>query len=255
MKLPKDQPFWTSVILHVVVLLALFLATIIEYFRPEEEVHVFEMVSASAPIQTEATPTDSTEPPPPDIDMPDLDLTPVPEVPVVQVPPPPVTPPPAPTPARPTPPKPPKQEIVSYEDFLKKNKIREPRQPQRTTRPVTPTPQISIPQVDVPTITHSPQSTQPTAAQMSALNQYKAQLSARLKRAWLQPSNMGGLKPKVKVSFYVSAGGSISQVRLVPGSGNDTFDRSVLAAFRTVGNVGATPTGQGYTLSINFELD
>ena len=44
MKLPKDQPFWTAVILHMVVLLALFLATIIEYFRPDEEVHVLSLI-------------------------------------------------------------------------------------------------------------------------------------------------------------------------------------------------------------------
>ena len=44
MKIPKDQPFWTSVILHLVVLLALFLVTIVQAFKPKEKPHVFEMV-------------------------------------------------------------------------------------------------------------------------------------------------------------------------------------------------------------------
>ena len=58
----------------------------------------------------------------------------------------------------------------------------------------------------------------------------------------------------LKSVFMSSAGGQISQVRLSPSSGNASFDRSVLAAFRMVGNVGPTPTGQGYSLTIHFEL-
>ena len=38
MKMPKDQPFWTSVILHLVVLLALFLVTIVQAFKPKENI-------------------------------------------------------------------------------------------------------------------------------------------------------------------------------------------------------------------------
>ena len=44
MKILKDQPFWTSVILHLMVLLALFLVTIVQAFKPKEKPHVFEMV-------------------------------------------------------------------------------------------------------------------------------------------------------------------------------------------------------------------
>lgn len=253
MKLPKDQPFWTSVILHGAVLLALFLATIIEYFRPDEEaVHVFEMVSDVAPSPSQSQPVTSAEPPPPDIQMPDL--APVPVVPDVQVPPPQVTPPPTPSPTPPKP-KPKKPQMMSYEEFLKHNKIREPRQQQRPSRPVTTAPTISIPQVDVPTITHSPQSSRPTAAQVSALNNYNMQLRNRLMQAWRKPTNLGGLELRVNVSFYVSASGHISKVKLNPPTGNATFDQSVLSAFRAMGSAGPTPTGQGFSSSINFRME
>lgn len=255
MKLPKDQAFWTAVILHVVVLLALFLATIIEYFRPDEEVHVFEIVSASAPSPTVSEPTNSTEPPPPDI--PNLDFAPLPEVPTIEIPPPQETPPPpAPPTQKPTrAPPPEKPKMMSYEEFLKHNKIREPRQQPSAPRPQVKKITINTPQINassLPTTYQGP--SQPTAAQLSALNQYTSQLSARLYRAWQQPQSLGGLNLRVKVSFFVSASGQISQVRLAPGSGNAAFDRSVLAAFRTVGNVGPTPNGQGYTWSIDFEM-
>ena len=58
MKIPKDQPFWTSVILHLMVLLALFLVTIVQAFKPKEKPHVFEMVDPPSELSQsqQATP-------------------------------------------------------------------------------------------------------------------------------------------------------------------------------------------------------
>ena len=45
MRISKNQSLWTSVILHVAVLIALLLSTVVEAFLPKETQHVFEMVS------------------------------------------------------------------------------------------------------------------------------------------------------------------------------------------------------------------
>lgn len=248
MKLPKDQPFWTSVILHLVVLVALFLATIVETFKPKEKLHVFEMVQM--PSQEQAVAAAAT-PQLPDIPMPDLppvpDLAPVPE---------PVVRPPEPVPPAPTPPAPPKPRVLSYEEFIKKNPIREPRQAQPAPRKRVTVPTIDVPKLVVPS-NPSPMANNPrplTQQQMSELGSYSAQLRSRIDAAWAKPASLAGVRVAATVIFDVSATGRITNARLRPGSGNSAFDQSVLAAFRKVISAGPTPTGQQHSFTMTFRM-
>lgn len=255
MKLPKDQPFWTSIILHLVVLVGLFLATIIETLKPKEKPHVFEMVSPPAEQSSATTP--SPAPLPPEMSLPELE--PVPEL--AEVPEPAVQP-PKPTPPAPKPPppkpEPAKPKLTTIDNFIRQHGAPQPRQ---QTRPPAPRPTLSTPRIEVPKLV-LPASTAASATnerpltdqQMSALGTYSAQLRSRIDAAWAKPTSQAGVNVAATVVFDVSASGRISNARLRPGSGNSAFDQSVLAAFRKVLAAGPTPTGQGHSFSMTFRM-
>jgi TonB family protein len=240
-KLPKDQPFWTSVILHLVVLVGLFLATIVQAFKPKEKPHVFEMVEP--PSETSDSPN-SPSPLPPVVTPADVELPPVPQVDI---------PPPEPT-RRPVE-APPKPKLVNYEDFIKKNPKKDP-----TPRTQTPRQQITVPQIDVPQLvvpqnpaqqnTNRPLSQQ----QLTELQRYSARLRSKIDAAWVKPAQLAGVRLISEVVFDVSASGRVTNARLRPGSGNSAFDQSVLAAFRKVSSAGLTPTGQAHTFKLPFRM-
>ena len=240
MKIPKDQPFWTSVILHLVVLLALFLVTIVQAFKPKEKPHVFEMVDPPS----EESQSQQAAPQPP------VEQTPVklPPVPKVNIPKPPV-----PTP-RPKEKPPPKPQIIDYRDFTKEHPKDKPK-----PRPVVPRPDISVHQIDVPKLI-IPRSSSPTRPspqlspqQMSALADYSSRLRSRIDAAWVKPAQLAGVRLVAEVVFNVSSSGQITNVKLRRGSGNAAFDQSILTAFRNASSAGPTPTGQSHEFSMSFQ--
>ena len=242
MNFRKNQAFWTSVILHVVVLVGLFLATIVEVFRPKEKPHVFEMVSP--PSEQSAQQSASLPEPPPSADLPDFEPIDVPD---------PVLPKPAPTP-KPTPP-PSKPKLIPYDQFRKQNPIKQPK-----PRKIAPSKPVEI-KINTPKWEVLPgnpsandQARTMSAAEQSALQRYGAQLNARLNRAWIKPANLSGVRLTVQVQFDVSSSGRITNVRLRPSSGNATFDQSVLTAFKKVGSGGVTPTGQSHSFTMAFKM-
>ena len=231
MKIPKDQPFWTSVILHLVVLLALFLVTIVQAFKPKEKPHVFEMVDPP----NEVSESKQAAPQPPVKKA--LDKLP-----------------PVPTP-RPKEKPPSKPPIIDYQDFTKEHPKDKPK-----PRPVAPRPDISVHQIDVPKliIPRSSSSTRPSPQlspqQMSALADYSSRLRSRIDAAWVEPAKLAGLRLFAEVVFDVSSSGRITNVRLRRGSGNKAFDQSILAAFRSASSAGPTPTGQPHQFSLPFRM-
>lgn len=244
MRFRKNQPFWTSVILHAVVLLFLFLSTIVEAFRPKEKDHVFVMVdTANAPIVKEA----SIPEPLPSLDLPDIqDLPDIPN-PVVPAP---APEPPAPTQAR-------QREMIPFDVFKEQHEIREPK-PQkprdnRNFQAPTITPPKNLDRL-LQNQTNPQQAREMTAAQQTALQRYGAQLNARLNSAWRRPASLSGVQLGVTVVFDVSSSGRISNLRLKPSSGNSVFDQSVIAAFKSVASAGPTPTGQSHTFTMDFRL-
>ena len=245
MRFPKDQPFWTSVILHLVVLLGLFVATIVQAFKPKEKPHVFEMVEPPSEVSQSAQP--STPQPPPPEKVPPVELPPVQQVDIPK-------PPPSPRPADPPQAKPSEQPLMTAADFFKSNPKPDPK-----PRPVARPPNITVPKIDVPKLI-MPQSTprnpspQISRQQMSALADYSSRLRSRIYAAWTTPAQLAGVNLVAKVVFDVSASGRISNVRLSPSSGNPAFDQSILAAFRGALSAGPTPTGQSHQFSLPFRM-
>jgi protein TonB len=240
MKIPKDQPFWTSVILHLMVLLALFLVTIVQAFKPKEKPHVFEMVDPP----NELSQSQQVAPLPP-VDQAPVKLPPVPKV-------------NTPKPSVPTPrpeEKPPKPQIIDYQDFTKEHFKDKPK-----PRPVAPRPDISVHQIDVPklVIPRSPSATSPSPQvsrqQISALADYSSRLRSRIDAAWVKPTQLAGVRLLAEVVFDVSSSGRITNVRLRRGSGNKAFDQSILTAFRNASSAGPTPTGQPHQFSLPFRM-
>lgn len=251
MKLPKDQPFWTSVILHLLVLLGLFLVTIVQAFKPKEKPHVFEMVEPpSETSQTSQSPQAQPMPQPP-VETPPVELPPVPQV---EMPKPQPTPRPVETP-KPRPESRPEPQIVNYRDFTKEHPKDNPK-----PRPVQPRPNISVPQIDVPKLvvprnpTPNNPSPQLSPRQLSALADYSSRLRSRIDAAWVKPSQLAGIRLVAEVVFDVSPSGRITNARLRPSSGNAAFDQSVLAAFRSATSAGPTPTGQAHQFSLPFRM-
>ena len=240
MKIPKDQPFWTSVILHLMVLLALFLVTIVQAFKPKEKPHVFEIVDPP----NELSQSQQVAPLPP-VDQAPVKLPPVPKV-------------NTPKPSVPTPrpeEKPPKPQIIDYQDFTKEHLKDKPK-----PRPVAPRPDISVHQIDVPklVIPRSPSATSPSPQlsrqQISALADYSSRLRSRIDAAWVKPTQLAGVRLLAEVVFDVSSSGRITNVRLRRGSGNKAFDQSILTAFRNASSAGPTPTGQPHQFSLPFRM-
>ncbi|HAV13147.1 MAG TPA: hypothetical protein DCX06_06625 [Opitutae bacterium] len=251
MNFRKNQAFWTSVILHLVVLFALLLGVIIEAFKPKEKLHVFQMVD---PPSNSMTP--SLDTPPPQVqpqeskplDLPDIPaLAPVPE---------PVLPdPPAPTEAKPKPKPKPVEPLMSADEFFKKNPIKE-KKPRTQTQP-KPVPNIKLDrsEIRVPdTYIPSPSNQSMTSQEQDAMRRYVGQISAMLNRAWIKPGSLAGLDLKVVATFYVDSSGRISNISFRPGSGNASFDTSVRAAFAKIRTAGPTPTGKGQEIRISFNM-
>jgi TonB family protein len=241
MKLPKDQPFWTSVILHLVVLLGLFLATIVQTFKPKEKPHIFEVVEPPSEVRQ----AQQAAPPPP-MELPPVELPPVPQV---ELPP----PPPAPTPTpKPTPP--PEETLIDFSDYQREHGKPTPRPQPAQPRPNITVPQIEVPKLVIPQRTPSNPSPQISPQQMSALADYSARLRSRIDAAWTKPAQLAGVNLVAEVIFDVSASGRMTNVRLSRSSGNSAFDQSILAAFRRATSAGPTPTGQAHQFSLPFRM-
>lgn len=89
--------------------------------------------------------------------------------------------------------------------------------------------------------------------EQNLLGTYFAFLKQKVRDAHVMPLGATD-RLSARVSFHVSASGTISQVRIIRSSGNPEFDESVLAAFRAVGNVGARPDGRGDYHESEFNL-
>jgi TonB family protein len=224
-RLPKNSPFVTSLVLHATALVLLLFFVLVDFIRPRKTAHVFEMVSPPEAAVAEATP---------------------PVAPPRKTPPPPKA-----TPAPPV--KPQAREMISITEFRKKNPLPKPRPVQPPARTPVSVPTLKVP--DVKTPPSRPPARKLSQQQMNALANYSARMRGRIDAAWKKPSNLGGLALELNAVFEVSASGAITGIRFSPGSGNVAFDNSVLAALRSLANAGPTPTGQAHTFKMAFRLD
>ena len=250
----KNQAFWTSVILHLVVVFALLLGVIIETLKPkEEELHVFQMVNPPSQNATQRL----TPPPvtPEQMEPTDMELTDIPDLAEIPepTPPEPVKPAPVPTPT-PVKPKPKEPAPMSYKEFLEKNPIKEPKPRQAPVQKPRPEIKITPDVFRVPDAVIPSPSDQSSPQELDALRRYVGQISAMLNRAWVKPGSLAGRDIKVVAIFYVDSSGRISNIRFQPGSGNAAFDTSVKAAFAKIRTAGPTPTGKGQEIRISFNM-
>ena len=232
-RLPKNSPFVTSLVLHAAALVVLVFFVLVDFFRPKKSVHVFEMVSLPESQAVQDRPPVQV---PPKLDLPELKPMPV-----------------KPQPQSQPRPKPKPREIINISDFRKKNPLPKPRPVQPVVRPPVSVPTLRVPDAETPQARTPSRELSPQ--QINALANYNARLRQRLDAAWKKPANMGGVPLGLTAIFQVSASGNISQIRFSPGSGNAAFDASVLAALRSVINAGPTPTGQSHTFSMKFSQD
>ena len=253
MRFDRNPALWTSAILHLVVFVALSLAALIEAFLPKEQPHVFEMINETPPkenLSQKSAQAESVQ----DFSIPEVQPLEIPKPIVSNA-----------VPARkpieqPVEPAKPKEQLISYADFIKDNPIKQPKT--RKLQPSKPT--IKVPTINAEkfginlqsslTTADANVSSTLTATERTALQRYGDQLNSRLNRAWIKPDNLSGISLMTTVVFDVSSSGIISNIRLRPGSGNTSFDESVKAAFLRVSSGGATPTGKGHTFTMSFKI-
>ncbi|MEI6862386.1 MAG: TonB family protein [Verrucomicrobiota bacterium] len=89
--------------------------------------------------------------------------------------------------------------------------------------------------------------------QASELDTYFSLLVAHLREAHVKPDGLSDLL-HARVAFRLNANGSVAEVRIVEGSGNDAFDKSVIAAFWAMRALGPTPTGQPVGHTVLFTM-
>ena len=89
--------------------------------------------------------------------------------------------------------------------------------------------------------------------EQNELNTYISFLLTALKEAHEPPPGVSD-QLEAKVTFDITASGSILNPRISKSSGNREFDQSVLQAFRKIRSIGPTPTGKADTWTVGFKL-
>lgn len=273
--LNTNSALWTSAVLHLALLVAFFLITLVKSFLPKEPVHIFEMVNEPVPDNSVPgdEPNEPVSEPVPNFELPDVKPLKIPDpvIPEPEIVEKPVEPtveqtakPPVKSPVKPLvepAAEPKKEQLISYEDFIKENpKLPKPRKPQPNSDPNIKVPTINTEKFStnlaskLTTVNDSAASAM-SAAERTALQRYGDQLHNRLNSAWIKPENFSGLNLAATVVFDISSSGRISNIRFQPGSGNASFDKSVKAAFLNVVSGGPTPTGQGHTFTMSFRMN
>jgi TonB family protein len=246
-----------SVVFHAAVFAIVAALTWWIHRAPEINPMVFELVEFS----------NSTVAPQGESAAPSVNFTPPRVQPVKRVEP---TPPPQPATTKPPPAKPPPakaaipvktppktepQKTMTYEKFAEQNAKTLAKNANPTQR------QVKVPRIDSKAITSELQQYARagvkegtmSAAQATELDAYISRLITALRMAHEKPEGLSELL-KAKVSFYVAKDGTLSAVRVITPSGDTSFDRSVLNAFRAVRSIGPVPGGKSYTWEITFRM-
>jgi TonB family protein len=92
-----------------------------------------------------------------------------------------------------------------------------------------------------------------TREEMDELSTYISFLLSRLKEAHEPPPGVSD-RLEAKVTFDITAGGTILNPRISKSSGDAAFDESVIDAFRRIGNLGPPPNGRSDTWTVTFRM-
>jgi colicin import membrane protein len=256
-----------SLIIHAFVAAVIFVTTVYVAQQDKPPV-IFELVAGppTAPEQLVAPALGNT-PNPVKLEVPKVDTpplpTPEPEVAAQPV---------APPEAREVVPPPPKakpdvsiakqlkrSEKMSYQQYLKSHPTPKPAPPSTGQKAA------NVPRVDAQGIANgvrggSTANTKGggggkalTREEQSELNTYISFLLNALKEAHEPPPGVSD-QLEAKVTFDITASGSILNPRISKSSGNREFDESVLQAFRKVRSIGPTPNGKADTWTVGFKM-
>jgi len=261
----------SSIVLSVTIhlfLAALFFVTTVYVARQAKPPVIFELVAGppTAPDELVAPALGNTAAPI-KLDIPKVELPPAASEPEVQEEVPqvreatPVKPAPKPAVKKPaaTKPAPAKPAKVSYKDYLAKH----PTPKASSKAPVQRS--AKVPRIDVKGIANgvSGGSTDNTRGggggkaltreEQSQLNTYIAFLLNALKEAHEPPPGVSD-QLEAKVTFDITAAGSILNPKISKSSGDREFDQSVIEAFRRVKSIGPTPNGKADTWTVTFRM-
>ena len=260
MRVNSPSALFSSVALHAVAVALIVLTTV--YFTPHEPVQpvIFELVAgpATAPDALQAPALGNTLEPV-KLDVPKVSAAPEPAV--EETPPP---------PAEVAPPKPKakpdnslakevkRSVTTSYRDYMRKHPTPKP-------APVEARPAANVPRIDTQGIAGgvrggSTANTRGggggnalTREEHNLLDTYISELIQTLKQAYVAPPGVSDLL-EARVTFDITANGSILNPRISKSSGDRDFDQAVLEAFRQYRSIGPTPNRQSDTWTVTFRM-
>lgn len=145
---------------------------------------------------------------------------------------------------------------VSYADFLKDNpKLKNRTQPQTSRRRNITAPKIEAVTTATQKIASIKSGSQQSSAALASAKQAYLQLiRLTAKRNWVAPESTAGMTFSARIAFNISKSGAISNVRILQGSGNADFDKSVVAVFNYI-TLPPPPKGIDDTITLTFETE
>ena len=258
----KESRFFVNTFIGHVVLITLagFLGFLPSCEEEKEEVHVFELASASfvPPPPPVYKPEPKSVPPVVTPVKPRVVTQPKPKPkPVVQKPKPKPIVKPKPTPRPIVKPKPKpvvqKPKTISIAQFQKKHPVQSP--PKVSFKPVKQVPRVRIDpkKFALPQITISNPASQSTQVDPTILNRYLGAVKSKLEAVWrrLQSESNIAIEGEAFLSFKISSNGTLISPTISRSSGNQALDRLVIQVSKSVGNLGRPPGG---TLSSSLEI-
>jgi len=261
-RVDKEGMLFSSIVHLGAILVMLLVSFLASAFKTLPPPHIFEMVEMPEGALTEAIPQDVPEVKAIEIKLPEWeDPEPQPVKPKPQV----VEPPkqkPKPKPVEQKPePKPEKLKQVSWEEYVRLQGERpEPKQSKPRTPPPTP-PKVDVSKIEqqirktvmsAPTLSLSQTS---PMAESSAERVWKSQLAAALDRLWKQVRSELASGTRVRISFTVSPGGRLGNIRVLRSSGNRSFDQLGVNTLHKLGSFSPPPDRKAQNLTIEFALD
>lgn len=211
--------------------------------------------------EPEPVPEPVEEPPPPPVEEPPPPPPPPPK-PVEKPPPPkPVEKPPPPKPVEkpPPPPEKPKPKIISYDDFVKR--VGAPETPKTIPAKPKKAPKIDTSRIErnlrqsIMSVPELSVSTPSSSAQTDEMLAWRRLLAARLDQEWKKTNTSGTVGRSARVQFHVSAGGAISNVRVISSSGFADLDKNAILTVRSLGIFQPPPNRQGVTITVTFKVE
>ena len=261
----KESKFFINSLLGHAVIIAIagFLGFLPSCEEEKEEVHVFELASASYVPPKPVTPAPPAPPPPPLIPSPPKPIvkppvrnvpkktTPVPNE-IIKPPPPKIIP------KKPKPkPQVTKPKPISFDQFKKDHKIVSPPKPSPVEVRKVPKIRINPENFKLPPVIISSPSTQTNNVDPNLLKQYLGEVQVKLEKVWrrLQSETDISVSGEAFLSFRISPSGSLIYPSISRSSGNRALDQLVIRVSKSVGNLGRPPGGKlSSSLEIPFRL-